>query len=315
MNSNNAGWFAVSRLIFSHELIGIRGRAYTEFEAWLWLLAQASFEQCTVNNKGHTIILDPGQLMHARTYLAHVWQWSEDKVRWFLKRLETEAMITRILICNYGDYQVVKGSEDGAQEAAEITPSNTPSKNSQSHPASTQQNTNDIKDLLDAVAATAPSQHPATHPASHPQVNNITKDIDICALASGPEKAGKDLIQWAFGAYNEVAARRRLPRANKLTKDRERALKARLAEYGREGWERALANIERSAFLQGRTRHGFFADLDFMLQPSKFSRLHDGGYGNGAHAAPAPTADDRAFAEALERRRLADEEADERCPP
>lgn len=96
----------------------------------------------------------------------------------------------------------------------------------------------------------------------------------------------------AFEAYNATALRCGLPQAAKFTPDRKRKIIARLQDYGLEGWNRALANIEKSSFLTGGTDHGFRADLDFMCQAKSFGKLHDGGYGNGRHArstAPART--------------------------
>jgi hypothetical protein len=91
----------------------------------------------------------------------------------------------------------------------------------------------------------------------------------------------------AFEAYNATALRCGLPQAAKLTPDRQRKIIARLRDYGLDGWRQALANIERSSFLTGGTKECFRADLDFMVQPKSFGKLHDGGYGNGRHA-PAP---------------------------
>jgi Fe2+ or Zn2+ uptake regulation protein len=118
----------------------------------------------------------------------------------------------------------------------------------------------------------------------------------------------------AFEAYNATALRCRLPQASKLTPDRQRKIIARLRSYGLDGWKRALANIEKSKFLTGSSDSGFRADLEFVCQAKSFARLHDGGYGNGRYAEPTPNARAAAeeFAAALERARLADEEA-ERC--
>ena len=88
-------WFAVSRDIFDHPIIGIHQRAFTDTEAWLYLLSIAAYAPTEVENKGGMIVLDPGQIMAAHAFLAKRWTWSTDKVRWYLKRLETEAMITR----------------------------------------------------------------------------------------------------------------------------------------------------------------------------------------------------------------------------
>lgn len=128
-------WFAVSREIFSHPIVGIGDRAYTDLEAWLSLLAMASYETKKAMNKGTVIMLDPGDLMAAHAYLATRWKWNVGKVRWFLNRLHTEAMITRhcakqdgkrnsnqiqiISICNYARYQLIKDAEQQAKRQAQ----------------------------------------------------------------------------------------------------------------------------------------------------------------------------------------------------
>jgi hypothetical protein len=131
-------WFAVARDIFEHAIVGIKDRPYTDFEAWLWLLSKASYETTRRVNKGTVVILDPGDLMAAHGYLAAHWQWTADKVRWFLKRLEREAMISRycakqdankrtnqiqiITICNYSRYQIIKEAEHQAKHQVEPQP-------------------------------------------------------------------------------------------------------------------------------------------------------------------------------------------------
>lgn len=93
----------------------------------------------------------------------------------------------------------------------------------------------------------------------------------------------------AFEAYNATALRCRLPQAAKFTPDRQRKIIARLRDYGLDGWNRALANIEKAAFLTGANDRGWRADLEFVLQPSSFAKLHDGSYGRSDEGvAPAP---------------------------
>lgn len=114
--------------------------------------------------------------------------------------------------------------------------------------------------------------------------SGILTQLDIkktpCRSPKGPTP--KDALA-AFEAYNATALRCALPQAAKLTPDRQRKIIARLRDYGLEGWNQALANIEKSAFLTGGTDHGFRADLDFVCQAKSFGKLHDGGYGNGRH--------------------------------
>jgi hypothetical protein len=100
-----------------------------------------------------------------------------------------------------------------------------------------------------------------------------------------PKGPSRTICLEAFEAYNATALRCGLPQAARMTPDRERRIAARLKDYGIEGWQRALANIEKSSFLTGTNDRGWRASLDFLLQAESFGKVHDGGYGNGRHAA------------------------------
>ena len=89
----------------------------------------------------------------------------------------------------------------------------------------------------------------------------------------------------AFDRYNVLARKLDLPVANVLSATRKQKIIARIKDAGGwSGFERALGNLERSAFLQGHNDNGFRADFDFLCQAKSFGRLLDGGYGNGAHS-------------------------------
>lgn len=111
-----------------------------------------------------------------------------------------------------------------------------------------------------------------------------------CKKDTPPPPKGPTKVECleAFTAYNETAQRCAIPQAARMTPDRERKIAARLKDYGIEGWRRALANIEKSSFLTGTNDRGWRASLDFLLQAESFGKVHDGGYGNGRHAKPAP---------------------------
>lgn len=151
---HNGNWFAVSRMIFDHHVVGAgqtvepadpsKG-AYSKMEAWLWLIANAMYEPKKVVNKGREMELQPGQLMGAYSYLAQQWNWTPETVRWFIKRLELTLMITRycstqktsrytnqaqvLSICNYERYQITKHDEPQPEQQAEpqAHPKRTPS--------------------------------------------------------------------------------------------------------------------------------------------------------------------------------------------
>lgn len=100
-----------------------------------------------------------------------------------------------------------------------------------------------------------------------------------------PERSASSQAVEAFGLYNEMAQRVGLPLARTLTPQRRKLLSARLHEHGGlEAWNIALAHVERSAFLQGKNDRGWRCDLDFLLQATRFTKVVEGTYGNGAHA-------------------------------
>jgi hypothetical protein len=88
----------------------------------------------------------------------------------------------------------------------------------------------------------------------------------------------------ALKIWNETAERIGLPIAQRLTDPRRKALKTRLSESGGiDGWKAALAKLEASSFLTGKTGRGeghenWRCDLDFILRQNKFTKLMEGGF-------------------------------------
>lgn len=315
-------WFAVSRDIFDHPIIGVHDRSFTDMEAWLYLLSIAAYQPTEVANKGAMIVLDPGQMMAAHAYLAERWRWSADKVRWYLKRLEKEAMITRfastvstqqhtkqdtkqdtnhhtnqstkrntnqiqiITICNYSIYQYVQTQLHQAKHQPLHQSSHQPEHQASHQESNTIDNLNTKKGERDAAIA-APIPPPPVVDASSAKVEQSpTPD-----LLGKPEHEEPSVVSAfeAFRRYNDLAQRIGLPLARTLTPQRRKNLVARLREHGgMEAWEIALGNVERSAFLRGRNNRGWVADFDFLVTASKFAKVIDGTYGNGAHAPETP---------------------------
>lgn len=69
---------------------------WSKFEAWIDLIAEASWKQRHIVNKGRTILLERGELMAARAWLAQRWNWSEKQVRTFIDKLEQESMLAEV---------------------------------------------------------------------------------------------------------------------------------------------------------------------------------------------------------------------------
>lgn len=328
----NGNWFAVSRMIFDHAVIGIKNRPYTELEAWLWLLAEAEFEPREVANKGQMIVLDPGQLMAAHGFLSKRWSWTQDKVRYFLKKLQNEAMIARycakqdtgrntnqiqiITISNYSDYQFTQDAEHQA----------IPQPQPHTNGANTKQNTNPApsaevgvaqakmpvnKGISDgppqAKVLAPPDLHQAKSQESNTKEHLTLKDSNSLDREDDLI-AGKQACIQAVIDYNLMAQRCGLPEVRTsvpLSEPRKRALRLRLKECaGMEGWRQALGNIEKSAFLRGQNDRGWRADFDWLVTPAKFIRVLEGRYGNGAHAPAQPTVEQERERHRLMRQKL-----------
>jgi len=80
-------------------------------------------------------------------------------------------------------------------------------------------------------------------------------------------------------AYNELAERKGLRKAIKITDERKRKLALAVKRNTVAEFQEALAAIERSKFLCGENDRGWRADFDFLLQPKTFTKLIEGCYG------------------------------------
>jgi hypothetical protein len=286
----SGNWVAVDRDVRFHPVVGFldedgtprRGVVVCEMVAWLDLVMEANWRDREVNNKGKVMVIERGQLMAARNWLARRWGWSEDKVRWFFKKLATEGMIT---------IPAPKTTQPVSANRAQSKPQR------RAHFANViticNYNTYQAACELDALLST--QSNTQSTPKQHPHHNKETREQEISPTGDGPielllepeapRMTASVAAREAFELYNQTALRCGLPKAQNLSDSRKRALALRVKEAGgMDGFRRAMANIERSAFLQGRNDRGWRADIDWLCQPSSFMRLLEGGYGNGAHA-------------------------------
>ena len=91
---------------FAHE-------PFSEREAWVWMIAEASWKARARRVGDYVVSLERGQLAHSTRFMAETFGWTHSKARRFLDRLERLGMIERktgtgvsvITICNYDKYQ------------------------------------------------------------------------------------------------------------------------------------------------------------------------------------------------------------------
>lgn len=117
------GVFALDRGVWDHP--SFDDEPLTQREAWFWLIGEASYKERVRRIGTVTVELQRGQVAASLRFLAAKWQWSEPRVRRFLNRLKTDAMIdatadagiTVITICNYNKYQRVSLPSDAEPDA------------------------------------------------------------------------------------------------------------------------------------------------------------------------------------------------------
>ena len=91
-------------------------------EAWIWMIAEASWKDRTKRVGSTEIELERAQLAASTRFMAAAWMWSEARVRRYLDMLENRRMIQRkidagvtvITICKYDDYQAQPKDIDAA---------------------------------------------------------------------------------------------------------------------------------------------------------------------------------------------------------
>lgn len=266
-DDRSGNWFAVSRDIFAHHIVGIHDRPWTEFEAWLSLVAMASYETRRAMNKGTVVILDPGDLMAAHGYLAQRWMWTVPKVRWFLQRLQKEAMITRhcnkqdsrgnsnqiqiISICNYSRYQIIKDAEQQAKQQAEQQANSRPT-------ASQQQEDNTLtSEHLDSCApngADADEALPSVKRA--PRKPKPTAKQFEMFWAAYPNRSGKPAALKKFMALSPEDAEQAIFAAEKYAEQcRAAGTEAKFIKWP-QGWltERRFEDFSADTFIEPAPR-------------------------------------------------------------
>lgn len=256
----SSGVFAISRGVFDH--VAFADEPFTEREAWIWMIGEAAWKARRVRVGSAIVQLERGQLAFSMRFAAAKWKWSEARVRRFLKRLKSDAMIdarsdahsTQVTICKYDEYQRVSLPSDAPSDAH-----------------------------CDAVAT-----------QERRKVEDMEYREDTSSLRSevvgGADATETDDVDLAFEAYNASAVAAGWPKAMKLDARRRAALKARLAECGGiAGWRDALAKARASPHCCGQNDRGWTADLDFLLQPKTFNRLREGSYDARRSSQPAST--------------------------
>lgn len=120
-NSRKRGWVRLYRQIEENPLYFLE--PFTKAQAWIDMFLNANHKKGMINIRGNVVSIERGQIGWSESTMARRWMWSKNKVRRFLKLLETEQQIeqkkdrfitTIITIKNYNNFQ-----NDTADDTAE----------------------------------------------------------------------------------------------------------------------------------------------------------------------------------------------------
>lgn len=119
------GWISVHRQIQNNWLW--EDKPFSKGQAWIDILMLVNHEDGKTLMDGQLIDVYRGQHITSEPKLAERWGWSRTKVRNFLELLEKDCMIknekegrkrTRLIVCNYNDYQVSENNTKTSKEQA-----------------------------------------------------------------------------------------------------------------------------------------------------------------------------------------------------
>jgi len=253
-----AGWVKVDRSIQDHWLWS--EKPFSKAQAWIDLILGANHKKAKFMIKHRLVEVDRGQQARSEITLSKEWGWSRDKVRRFLKLLESDGMViqqktnvtTLLTICNY------EGFQSGA------TPSNTPD------------------DTPDDTAVDTPTRQQSIHKQECNKEKKVKNEKNYNLSSNNDESKKVDNCPHDSIAKLYMEILPELPRVAKLTDKRKKMLGATWKSderfRNREFWTNYFETIKKSDFLMGKTGSGWNADFDFVINQNKVIKIIEGGY-------------------------------------
>lgn len=303
----------ISRRIWTDE--AFEPEPFTEREAFMWLIMEASYKPRVKRINGCPIQLKRGQLAASIRFMAEAWKWSKSRVDRFLNRsvrfgvIETASGtgINIITICKYEAYQLRPKGSGTASGTPLGTADGTASGTGESDASYRNDYTIPEEEEGSGTASGTASGTGAGQERDKPntdaiQVQDSSKTLVISKNENDvsekkPKKYEGDLEE-ALTLFNEMAERTGLAKVQKMNKARNGQLRGRLEDLGGlDGWKDALGKIEASHFLTGRNGGRWKATFDFIIRESSIIKIMEGNYeqSNNAGGTGRDTAHSRYF--------------------
>ncbi|HJG00070.1 MAG TPA: hypothetical protein K8V61_12375 [Bacteroides clarus] len=291
------GFLRLSRRFFSNEMWN-EARTFSSCEAWLDLIQSARFEATPRKESigGREISYSRGQYPASIRFLSQRWKWSEKKVRSFLVHLRKKGMITvecsqgmnLITLCKYEEYNppgTTKGTTEGTGIEKEInelrrewaqlraqfgahSPQSDPETAVETPKQGHTEVTNTKKEEEREYTDISPNQKKENTP------NGVSKKENLSLPSPLAEKVDYNGL---MGYYN-ATFKDKLPQIKSMTDVRKKAVKARIAQYGKESIRTAFNLILQSPFLLGANERNWKCDFDWIFKQANFTKILEGNY-------------------------------------
>lgn len=306
------GFLRLSRRFFSNELWNA-AREFSECEAWLDILQSACYGASGQEaRKGRLIGVREvsytrGQYPASVSYLKKRWGWSTEKrVRCFLDKLRRKGMITTdssqgvnvITVCNYDKYNPQGQDQGQAEGQGKGKETALTTKDIQAFGASLGASIRAevgamLREFAGNLAKSPPEEGQARgNNKKKEEERSITTTTELNpkketspdgeAKKDGlslTETAGKDKIDWdALMEYYNTTFRGKLPGIKAMTDPRKKAVRARIAQYGKEAIMQVFQSVLDSPFLLGDNDRGWTADFDWIFKPANFTKILEQRY-------------------------------------
>lgn len=224
----------------------------------------------TANHKDKAwrgITIKQGQRAVSYEELAEELQLSVQNVRTAIKHLKSTGELTShltgscpiITIQNYAKYQALYSEDEEAAEG-ELTGNLTP-------------NLTDCQQAANRLLT----------PNKNIKKERSKEDKNTTPPTPSPEIPYEEIAK----AYNDTCTL--MPKANRITAARRRAMNARWRDYGKGELQPFISLFRRasqSAFLNGENDRGWYADFDWLLNESNLTKVLEGKYDRAIRASP-----------------------------
>lgn len=234
-----------------------------------------------------------GQYAASIRFLSKRWQWSEKKVRSFLNHLRKEDMITSectqginiITLVKYDQYNdtgttwgtdteliISKLRDEWAQLRAQLgthpisqPPESVENPDKMGHT----KGTNTKKEEERSITTTGLNPKKETSPDGEAKKDGLS-------LTGTPDK---EHVDWKglMGYYNDTF-KGKLPSIKTMTETRKKAVRARIAQYGKNSIPEAFRNVLASPFLLGDNDRSWTADFDWIFKPANYTKILEQRY-------------------------------------